>query len=1340
MAFPTTLIEKNRQAWLSRLVDTTRRNNLLFFITDNPGKVFDLRQAGDDQPAKLLELEAVTPLKNIRAEVLNKQSSSLRQIVRRARINQEERSIQTLFVAHGLFCWPSEEGGREYCAPALLFPVEVRTEAGSKSGFKLQLTGEVELNRPLLVLWNRQYGIDSSAVEALSDAADPETPTEKWIKSLEDIRKALENAGSVIKGLRTEEGTWLSNFSFQKLGLVQDLEKHKTSSYAHPLVAALCGEPDARRMFTDNGDDFPPSAIDSLPADDDFTFLPCDSSQFTVIRNVLAGKSGVIQGPPGTGKSQTIANLIAELVARGKRVLFVAEKKAALDVVFDRLNKSGLGDMVLNLHGGDLRGKKLAAQLSKGLEVLRSPATTSADGTLSEWEKIRRDLVEHVELLHNPLPPWNLSPYACMDWLMGHPEIPHPGLRIQASSLEQVSPALKKQMMELLEEFGRMEERMSTASDIGWKDALPDDTMPVLELFERMENLLSCLEEIDTWYVKYSSANRLTVPTTRHELNEQCSMLNTLAELYILLKPGSLSVDCSQEFDLLSGYRDKPLKRMAGGLFSGSYNRAVSKVTGLFLRETDLFNEALPVVERMMILQRFWNGSPPEKAGGREELNTLLKTLEDGLKWLSIRIPPTEKVQAPAKLKDLLRSLLEDRDKAYLVPKMYELKSSLEKTGLDRFVEQCRTAGISHTKWADSFEQLYYRSILSIMKSRDPRLAAFDGRRQDEKRRLFRELDKKRQSLAVSRIRRQHAERMTLLLNRFPGQETALRSQAQRKYPWPFKRIFSNAPDVLLSVFPCWMASPLTITQFIDAGTPPFDVVFFDEASQVQPEDAVSCILRGRQLVVSGDTRQLPPTNFFADGDAPAGEEPEEGQPATSGYESLLHLMLGTLPGLGPAGDGWFLRWHYRSRDEALIAFSNEHIYNGRMVTFPRPSTERAVHFIHVDPSVSSDVGQDSSTPEVLRVKELVMDLARKHPHKSLGVIALGLEHATRLEEAIDTAIEQADEQTRTFFSENNKEPFFVKNLERVQGDERDIVILSVGYGQNRTGTLSHNFGPINQDGGERRLNVAITRSREQMWVVASFDPSELNPERTKGAGPELLRKYLLYAKSGGRDLGLDRPTGMPENFFEQDIRTALEEKGMQVTSQYGVSGYRIDLVVHHPRRPGEFIMAVECDGAAYHSSPCARDRDRLRQEFLEGMGWNFHRIWSTDWFSNRNAEVERAVQRYEELLAVEEAKKDEKNNQDAGRKIPQQEPVPEANENGIPKTTKGERPPIPRYDSIGDYQDRELFLLAQWIMSDGVLRTDQLLFEDLFEELGFKRKGPAITARLQDIIRRLKG
>jgi very-short-patch-repair endonuclease len=281
-------------------------------------------------------------------------------------------------------------------------------------------------------------------------------------------------------------------------------------------------------------------------------------------------------------------------------------------------------------------------------------------------------------------------------------------------------------------------------------------------------------------------------------------------------------------------------------------------------------------------------------------------------------------------------------------------------------------------------------------------------------------------------------------------------------------------------------------------------------------------------------------------------------------------------------------------------------------------------------PFIPDQDGQEESAgAEVRRVVELVLKHATERPGETLGVIAMGIKHARRVEASVDYALISRPD-LEGFFAEDKSERFFVKNLERVQGDERDAIILTIGYGKDRSGRLLYRFGPLNAKGGERRLNVAITRARRRMTVVSSFGHRDMDPDRTKARGTELLRLYLEYAASRGKRFGDEGQLAFPENSFEADVRNALQAKGIDLIPQYGASKYRIDFVAKHPHRPGRLVLAIECDGASYHSAYTARDRDRLRQQHLEALGWRFHRIWSTDWFSHRDEEVDRAVAAYQ--------------------------------------------------------------------------------------------------------------
>ncbi|POB09068.1 hypothetical protein CO251_15945 [Sulfobacillus sp. hq2] len=298
--------------------------------------------------------------------------------------------------------------------------------------------------------------------------------------------------------------------------------------------------------------------------------------------------------------------------------------------------------------------------------------------------------------------------------------------------------------------------------------------------------------------------------------------------------------------------------------------------------------------------------------------------------------------------------------------------------------------------------------------------------------------------------------------------------------------------------------------------------------------------------------------------------------------------------------------------------------------------------------------------------------------------------------------------------------------MERVQGDERDAVILSIGYGKDRSGTLPYRFGPLLHNGGERRLNVAITRARKTLTVVSSFDSRDMDPERKMSRGVELLRAFLEYAESHGDRLEReDNHDDVPLNPFELAVRDALTAKGLALVPQWGVSRYRLDFAVKHPKRPGEFVLAIECDGASYHAAPTARDRDRLRQQQLEALGWRFHRIWSTEWFRNPGGEVERVLRAYQAAITAADT-----STSHLGPIIEKSVQMPVK-----AMTPQGPPPKVTPGLSIDQRGDEELVQLIAWLESDGRLRTNEELVKELMSLLGYKRRGPRIETRLHGAI-----
>jgi very-short-patch-repair endonuclease len=463
----------------------------------------------------------------------------------------------------------------------------------------------------------------------------------------------------------------------------------------------------------------------------------------------------------------------------------------------------------------------------------------------------------------------------------------------------------------------------------------------------------------------------------------------------------------------------------------------------------------------------------------------------------------------------------------------------------------------------------------------------------------------------------------------FQGQAAGILKESEKKARHkPVRDQIAQSDEVIKALHPCFMMSPLAVSQFL----PPdirFDVVIFDEASQVTPADAINCIYRGKAVIAAGDQKQLPPTKFFA---AATAEDENVEEDVARDYESILDLMKAS-----GAFNSLTLRWHYRSRHEHLIAFSNASFYEGRLITFPGAVDESAdlgVKFFKVADGVYRRSAGRDNPKEAKAVAERVIHHFDTRPGKSLGVVAFSTAQQETLEAAVTIARKDRPDLDQYFEQGNSdrQRGFFIANLESVQGDERDVIIFSIGYGPDETGKVYKNFGPVSRTGGERRLNVAFTRARELVEVVASMDASNLGDVK---AGPsEHLRRYLDFAERGPAALHLELgESGLDfESPFEVSVAAEIRSWGYTVQPQVGVAGYRIDIGVRHPQHGGTFLLGVECDGAMYHSSKTARDRDRLRHEILEGLGWTIHHIWGTAWYRHRQAEIDKLRALLDEL------------------------------------------------------------------------------------------------------------
>ncbi len=556
--------------------------------------------------------------------------------------------------------------------------------------------------------------------------------------------------------------------------------------------------------------------------------------------------------------------------------------------------------------------------------------------------------------------------------------------------------------------------------------------------------------------------------------------------------------------------------------------------------------------------------------------------------------------------------------------------------GLSALVSAIEVGDIAPAAAAKAFEVNYARWWLGEVVDEDEVLKRFVSAEHERRIEEFRALDDEFTAVTRQWIRAK-------LCSSLPAQDAVQRSSewgvlrreiTKKKMHLPLRQLLREIPSVVLRLTPCLLMSPLSIAQYLSADTSNFDLVVFDEASQIPVWDAIGAMARGKQVVMVGDPKQLPPTNFFTKGDANADDDVSEGD-----LESILDECLGaSLPTRN-------LSWHYRSRHESLIAFSNHRYYGGGLVTFPSPLTEdRAVSFHMVNGRYEKGGARINKPEAQALVADLVGRLKSPGFRQSgltIGVVTFNSEQQSLIENLLDDE-RRNDPELEHHFAEVQLEPVFVKNLESVQGDERDIMYFSITYGPDISGAVSMNFGPLNREGGERRLNVAVTRARHELRVFSSLRGERIDLARTKAAGVRDLKHFLEFAEHGKRSLAEAHhgSLGDFESPFELSVAQALGRKGWQVHTQIGASSFRVDLGVVHPDFAGRYLAGVECDGATYHRSATARDRDKLREQVLRNLGWEIVRVWSTDWWVNPGGTLDRVHYRLLELLEADRAKR----------------------------------------------------------------------------------------------------
>lgn len=1230
----------------------------------------------------------------------------------------QEQGVNVLFLALGFLHWyEADAADKPRKAPLLLVPVELK-RGGTKDSFHLAYSGDDLIqNLSLAAKLKTDFALNLPQYMTDASAEADEIPP------LADFYAAVSDCVSKQKRWKVvPDEIHLGFFSFGKFLMFNDLDpsvwpEGKQPS-DHPVLGQLLGE-----GFTGESPAVVEGAhLDSVIAPGDIRFVrDADSTQTLAILEAKAGRNLVIQGPPGTGKSQTITNIIAELLGCGKTVLFVAEKMAALEVVKRRLDENHLGDAVLELHSHKATKQSVLKELARTLGQ-GQPVAKSGAGEIDALKKARDELNAYCEAVnapigisdvpfitalghylrlkreHGDLPVWPFEPmknWAQREQAQLREKVAELAMHLQekgqpplnpfwGSRKNSFSPAEHKQTAETLNQaISTLRSISGTASQLAAHFGLEQPaTLPEVNVICR-----SAQRATEAPYLKgiCLAANDWQ--------NKQDAIRGLLAAgklmTEIQAKIGAMLIEHAWEQDLLierqhfANYGDKWWR-----FLSGKFRQSQARLRGLCKNALPTDNaECLSMIDGILEYQRQgktyshhaalgetlygaqWNKhrSDWEALGHLSEwvivlhddlakgllpagildflsansdvphLDEAIATVRDSVKTLRIQletvagqlqceesIPPSSLLALPLnELNDRLQLWLRELPKLYQLARFNQLHEEMSALGLAEIVEQAAHWQHKPGDLINAFDLTWYSGLVEQGYANSPCLLKFDYAKQSHLLDRFRSLDQSSLGHAQTELAKSIWGRMPGINQ--PGEMAVIRNELNKKRRlMPIRRLIEEAGRAIQNIKPVFMMSPMSIASFLPPGKLEFDVVIFDEASQVKAVDAFGAMLRGRQVIVVGDTRQMPPTDFFS-----REIEIDEEDNVTGDIESVLSLFRAR------GAQERYLSWHYRSRHESLIAVSNVEFYDRRLVVFPSSGTNKhatGLRFRYL-PEALYDRGRTrTNRGEAKAVAQAVMAHAKNSPELSLGVVAFSMAQRDLIQVEVELLRRENPAADAYFNGGHPTEPFFVKNLENVQGDERDVIFISIGYGRNESGRIAKEFGPVNREGGERRLNVLISRAKMGMEVFCNFRADELELDVYASHGVRALKHFLKYAETGV--LGIPKETGkQPDSPFEEEVMRAIEEKGYQVEPQVGTAGYFIDIAVKDQEFPGQYILAIECDGASYHSSRSARDRDRLRQGVLESLGWRFHRIWSTDWFRDPGQELMRTV------AAIEAAK-----------------------------------------------------------------------------------------------------
>lgn len=1230
--------------------------------------------------------------------------TSFSTVYRQAKESIEDKGVNILYLAFGFIQWfdDADPMSGKITSPLLLLPLTMKARPGG--GFEVQVgsLGEEDpvLNGTLAYRFELTYHIEL-----------PQYQGEDLFSYFDKVRKAI----APRKDFALDLSCSLGLFSFANLVMYQDLRRNEKKALSNPLLLSL---------LTSEGIKQGDRPEQNMPVKEEnlHCVVDADASQMRAIEASLNGKeSFVLVGPPGTGKSQTITNIIAENLLAGKKVLFVSEKMAALNVVYHKLEQANLADFCLELHSNSLKKEKVIAEINRVLSLRPTTLTREAERTLHRYQDDKEKLDAYASELNTPLPILNQTPYEVMEEserIKGYAplndyyldnirsrgqdflERAEKNLRDYQNQVEVLGLDYENDLIfsfsgsyeyEPYLAFTKEEEKMKDDLPFFAQKAfrfqnasIPLDHIPLSKL-ESLLSSFSLLPSLSRYSPLLQISSRKKASSylkEYHRLKEEEAPLKK--ETLKVLKPEGLTSPIlkNMEKDFALTY-SSPLSRL-----KKEYRIFKKEAEPLFLNKKDINYSSL--VPLFVTLRSYWEKEeesekkkdailtllPPYK--GEEDFSALEKDLAlleksnyeaepyfanlTGEDFLLLHHFPKEDFSADL-VKEFLSFLntyfepLDFSDEDFLGFKadIEELESQkknsenyhrlshalaeAKKEGylgyIDTYLKKVRSQERKLSDIAETFRSQFYSQWAKAALQDHPILSEFSSFSHDALVEEFASLDQEKMKISQSEIREKLFSTYPASYGEANGEVSRLRQECQkRRNILSVRGLLGKYGNLIEQFKPCFLMSPLSVSTYLSPDMH-FDLVVFDEASQVFPWEALGALYRGDQAIISGDEKQMPPTSFFLSSiEEEEKEEKDRQASSVTDFESIL-TAFSAFPHIT-------LRWHYRSKSEELIRFSNHYFYDGNLITFPSAKLKRegfGVDFCYVKGVYDRTHRRNEAEAEKI-AKLVYEDCYKKRRNKSVGIIAFNTSQQELIQDKLDKLAVKDAAFGRYLNGDDDRDPLFVKNLETCQGDERDIIYFSICFAPDRNGRFLLSFGPLSQAGGERRLNVAITRAKENLVVVSSIHYTDIDPSRIQSIGAKRLREYLCFAENETLEEEKQKKEDLPLSSFNQEITAFLTKHNIAFDTEVGTSSHRIDIAVKNKEKDG-YLLALESDDASYGNNPSTRERDRLRPEVLKSKGFAFLRVYTPCFYLNPEAEEERILEKIQSLEKKEESTSD---------------------------------------------------------------------------------------------------